>query len=89
MGAWLTRRVDGFRVLPRSSPGLGGARSCLWVYRRVGVDDDGTLLTDTRFERVTFIAEALPLRQSVEGGNTHEDAAAVPCSIRASRTRLY
>jgi hypothetical protein len=30
-------------------------------------------VTDTRFERVTFIAEALPLRQSV-GGNEEADA---------------
>ena len=32
-------------------------------------------VTDTRFERVTFVSDALPLRQSVEGNN--EDAAAV------------
>ena len=33
-------------------------------------------VTDTRFERVTFVSDALPLRQSVEGTN-NEDTAAV------------
>ena len=57
----VVRCQDGALLLRRER-----AEARLWVYRRRG--PRAHLVTDTRFERVTFVSDALPLRQSVEGG---------------------
>ena len=64
----VVRRQDGALLLRRER-----AEARLWVYR---LDTASLIMTDTRFERVTFVSDALPLRQSVEGMTTM-DAAAV------------
>ena len=64
----VVRCQDGALLLRRER-----AEARLWVYRRS--HEQYHQVTDTRFERVTFVSDALPLRQSVEGNN--EDAAAV------------
>ena len=65
----VVRCQDGALLLRRER-----AEARLWVYRCRRRSRSS--VTDTRFERVTFVSDALPLRQSVEG-TPNKDAAAV------------